>query len=139
MLAYGTYERVKSMTFSRSGFGVRPTETRSNCFDCRPGIRPLKSRFLICSLTPMLLASAFSRSTSYPAGWLLSRYISGLNWRFMPTTSVPDVMRPSLLLAGVLDDDPPELLPQAVTISAAATATPADILRRTRERVRKFV
>src|SRR5207253_5535427 len=45
--AYGTYERLKLTAFLRAGVGVRPTETMSNFFDTRPGIRPLKSRLSI--------------------------------------------------------------------------------------------
>ena len=62
--AYGTYGRLKLIAFFRSGVAVSPTETMSNFFETRPGMRPLKSRFWIFSLTFICLASAFSIITS---------------------------------------------------------------------------
>ena len=62
--AYGTYGRLKLIDFRRSGVAERPTETMSNFFATRPGISPLKSRFLMSSLTPHFLASAFRSTTS---------------------------------------------------------------------------
>src|SRR5436305_15061198 len=66
--AYGTYARLKLIDFRRSGVADRPTETMSNFFETRPGIKPLKSRFLMLSVTPHFFASAFRSTTSYPAG-----------------------------------------------------------------------
>ena len=67
----------------------------SNFFETRPGINPLKSRFLMLSLTPHFFASAFRRMTSYPAGLpFASRYISGLNCSVIQTVNVPGFMRP---------------------------------------------
>src|SRR4051794_33173667 len=38
--AYGTYGRLKLTAFLRSGVAERPTETMSNFFATRPGMRP---------------------------------------------------------------------------------------------------